>query len=126
MSCNCDKNQTPDQVFDALKASKTAYRSAAVTGIGIFVVPAPEKGILEWKVVEVSGLSYEECMKRGANCESFQWLPLGLTVQASGKSVTINSVVDLAPLRDLCDDSCRGGCPMGCVCFNNDVRCQRN
>jgi len=126
MACNCNKNTTSDKVFAALKAAGTNFRSASVTGIGLFVVAAPEKGVLEWKVVEVDGLSYDECMKRGANCESFQWVPKGLSTQIAGKSVTINSVADLAQLRGYCDDSCRGGCPMGCVCFNNDVWCRPN
>jgi hypothetical protein len=125
MSCGCNKNTTSEKVFAALKGAKIDFRSSVVKGIGIFVVPAPEHGVLEWKTVEVDDISYSECKKRGANCESFQWIPKGITTTAGDKSVTINSIADLSVLRDYCDDSCRGGCPMGCVCFNNEVVCHR-
>ena len=77
MACNCNKNTTSDKIFAALKSAGINFRSSTVTGIGLFVVPDPAKGILEWKVIEVDSLTYEECMKRGASCESLQWVPKG-------------------------------------------------
>ena len=126
MSCSCNKNQTPDSVFTALSKAGLKISSADVLGIGLFVVPAPENGILEWKSVLVEDLTYDECMKRGENCEAFQWIPKGLATEVKGKEFTIQCTADVDQLLSYCNDSCRGGCPMGCVCFGNDVRCRPN
>jgi hypothetical protein len=125
--CGCNKNQTPVSVFESMIAAGANFRSDEVKGIGLFVVPAPERGILEYRSVAVEGISYSECMKRGNNCEAFQWLPLGVKITHEQKSFTVNSLQDLEAMQSFdCNDSCRGGCPMGCTCFNNDVWCRRN
>jgi hypothetical protein len=124
--CNGSKNQTPDVVFDGLKSAGVSFRDGSIVGIGVFVVPAPERGILEYRVVHVEGLSYDETMKRGSHCEAFQWIPQGVTFEAEGRSFSIEKTSDLEALASFCNDSCRGGCPMGCVCFTGDVRCRQN
>ncbi len=68
--CNCNKNQTP---LDSLKLLQTK-QNPNMKGTGLFLVPAPEKGILETKVVVVKDLSYQEVEKRGFNCEAFKWI----------------------------------------------------
>jgi hypothetical protein len=68
MSCSCDLNQTPKESHDALRAN------AKTLGTGIFLIPAPDKGILEYGGVIVPGISYIECVKRGQNCAGFKWI----------------------------------------------------
>jgi hypothetical protein len=126
MDCGCSKNQTSIKAIDYLKKSNTPLRSASTLGIGIFIVPAPENGILEWKTVYVEGIGYDECIKRGENCSSFQWVPHGFTTELSGKSFTIKSAADIRSLAGYCDDECTGGCPMGCHCRGGDVVCRPN
>lgn len=75
MSCGCDlKDQTPQEVFDHLE-SKGTQRDDNLKGIGMFLLPDPEAGAMEYKVVLVAGLSYGEATKRGMTCEAFKWIP---------------------------------------------------
>lgn len=127
--CGCakGKNQTPEAVFQSLIAAKVDFRDDSVLGIGIFVVPAPERGILEYRTVTADRISYEECLKRGANCDGFQWLPLNVTIKHKNKSFSVRSLAHYEKIKPLyCNDSCRGGCPMGCTCFGNDIYCRPN
>lgn len=80
MTCNCQSvDQMPAEVEEYLAGLDDSQRSleANTTGTGMFLVPAPEIGILEERVVLVPELSYEECAKRGTNCEAFKWIPNG-------------------------------------------------
>ena len=75
MDCNCKKNQThPDVIKHVIDKKLDVSRTE---GFGIFLVPAPEKGILEVKTVVVENVSFRECVKRGANCIAHQWVPRG-------------------------------------------------
>lgn len=69
MACNCAKNQTDEKHLKGIKDFTKAM------GTGLFLVPAPEIGIMENRVVLVEGLSYSECVKRGAGCQAFKWVP---------------------------------------------------
>lgn len=115
--CNCnksDKNQTTKDVFDFL--DKNGNQSSI--GIGLFLIPAPEMGILEYKIVAVDGLSYIETAKRGQMCEAFQFVPTGISVYTNGdrtSSVTIQRIDDLKNVK--CAEHCAGGCGTGCVCL---------
>jgi hypothetical protein len=80
-ACRCPKGAAQRDLDP-----KTAKR------IGLFLVPAPAVGILEWKTVIVENISYEECAKRGENCEAYQWIPhvfVWSYPDKSGKSVTV-------------------------------------
>jgi hypothetical protein len=120
MGCACGKNQTrPDVLADA-KQRNLDPKSAK--GVGLFRVPAPDVGILEWKVVSVEGIPYEECIKRGDNCEAYQWIPLGFVYNYQDdkgvkQTVTINSSKDI-PRVQCSLYSCGPGvfCPLGCFC----------
>ncbi|WP_036121795.1 hypothetical protein [Lysinibacillus sphaericus] len=45
------------------------------TGVAIFLVPDPEKGVHAQKSVVVDGLYYDDAVLRGENCKTFKWLP---------------------------------------------------
>jgi hypothetical protein len=87
MACECEQqNQTSEETHDLLDKSiesklgktytptdlETARNS--IKGWGLFVVPDPEKGILEYKTVYVENITYEECCKRGQNCYVYKWV----------------------------------------------------
>jgi hypothetical protein len=46
-----------------------------VKGTGVFVVPAPDKGILEVRKILVEGIGYRESLKRAEGCVAFKWVP---------------------------------------------------
>lgn len=70
LSQKSNKNQTPVQSLEILlKAQK-----ADVKGTGLFLVPDPEAGILEVKVVVVKDLTYQETSKRGITCQAYKWI----------------------------------------------------
>lgn len=121
--CNCKKNQTHENVFDFLKTENINLFKSKHLGIGIFLIPAPELGILEYKTVNVTDLSYRETVKRGENCKAFQWIPFGIEVKGTNKSYAIKSLKDFESIDIRCNDSCRGGCPFGCMCWVGEVIC---
>ena|ERR1700692_3895673 len=107
--CQCEgANQTHRDVF---KFFKDKYAKAKnndwvnnVHGAGLFLVPAPEIGILEYRKVLVENLSYAETIKRGANCKAFSFVPQDLmtTDQLRAK---------------FCYGACPGpDCDNGCIC----------
>ena len=102
-SCGCRHNQTHQECFQALK------KTPSEKGTGLFGVPAPDNGILEWRIIKVRDLSYRECLKRGANCVAFQWV-----------ANSVKSFDDLS--KTVCTDSCPGGdCDqVGCTCMNTE------
>lgn len=121
------RNQTPDSAFEFLTTRSLKLEGdGATTGIGTFIVAAPEQGIYEFRSVHVEGISYQECIKRGQNCEAFQWCPTGFTAKIGETEHTINTISDLKALAFFCSDTgCSPrGCPMGCVCYDNQARCK--
>lgn len=106
--CNCSKDQTPQKVFEYLKKQDRADRGE--TGLGLFLVPDPESGILENRVVYVEELTYVEVAKRGQNCVAFMWIPKGF--------------MDAQEVRNQRERNCRhywcgpnrDWCPIGCFC----------
>lgn len=130
--CGCKHNQTHDNVFQFLKASKrydTAFtRDSEIRGFGLFVIPAPDLGILETRTLVVPDINYTECTKRAANCKAFQWIPSGMQVKEGGKDFVLSSSDDLrAYLEVLACDDCKGGCKMGCNCsYSGQVNCAKN
>ena len=118
--CGCKKNQTHEDALHFMKERKILNKEL---GIGLFMIPAPELGVLEYRRINVGDLSYPETVKRGENCKAFQWIPYGISMTSLNKTSTINSLEDFTSLEFNCDDSCRGGCPMGCMCWEGEVRC---
>jgi len=61
--CNGDKNQTPKEAFEfAAKKTKAGIDHRRIIGAGLFLIPDPESGPLEFKKVWVDGLSYKEAI----------------------------------------------------------------
>ena len=124
--CNCgnSKNQTPDEVADFLasNASTLQRRDGEVMGFALFLVPAPERGILEWSKTLVTDISASEASKRAQHCAAYQWVPYGYTTThpQRGDSVTFASAVEAQDIKDwICNNllRCRpGGCGLGCFC----------
>ena len=128
LMCNCSsgsKDQTKAAVFDYLESKGfNALGNNEIKGFGLFLIPAPEIGILETRTVTVDGLTYKETVKRGSNCLAFQWIPSGIShTLSSGKALAIQSPQDIDLVALDCTSSrCKpSGCPMGCFCYSNEV-----
>jgi hypothetical protein len=120
-SCGCKKNQTHPEVLAA--AGRNGVDALSIPGFGVFVIPAPEKGILEYKVVVVEDLTYLECVKRGANCPAFKWVNRGFEWTTTGPGQAVHVVLDSKEtlMRELevhCASPCIGfnDCPPWCPC----------
>lgn len=122
--CNCSKNQTHKEVLEYIQRNRINTRRSedAALGIGLFLVPAPEIGVLETRTVFVEGISCSECVKRGVNCISYQWIPKGMKTSREGKGLTVNTIEDVKALRGFCETVICGpsGCPMGCWCYDTE------
>jgi hypothetical protein len=68
------QNQTYKDVFEHFATKSPDYLEEK-NGTGIFLVPAPEIGILEAKRVFVENISYNETIKRGQNALAFTFVP---------------------------------------------------
>lgn len=126
MCCGGDKNRTDPIVFETIEKQGKDFRSSDIIGAGIFVIPAPDIGILEYKIVYVDGLSYTECMKRGANCESFPWIAYGFTYSTEEHEVKFSGIDEIKSYSRKNCPACGSSCPMGCVCFTGDKMCRKN
>lgn len=130
MTCNCggSKNQTHEAVFKFVKENmlNVATDKDAHLGFGLFLIPAPELGILEYKTVIVEDLAYRETCKRGNNCEAYIWIPKGYVgLVGNNEELVVDSMEALERLRDGCSDEC-GHCPMnGCFCYSGESMCHR-
>jgi hypothetical protein len=73
-------------------------------GTGLFLVPAPDLGILEYRKVFVENLNYTETIKRGSNCKAFSFVP--------------HAVMSIEQLKaKLCMGACySANCDNGCLC----------
>ena len=120
-NCSCHQNQTPKNVFQYVNSKGIDIESNKVLGVGVFFIPAPELGILEYKTVLVEGLTYNETIKRGHNCFAFQWAPFGFPVGEGEVSVMLARAQDIVVLG-CSSTSCSGSsCPMGCYCNSGDT-----
>ncbi|MGM9512429.1 hypothetical protein ACS5NO_32150 [Larkinella sp. GY13] len=88
--CNCNnnqKNQTSKTVSKFLLKSENKDSN----GVGFFLVPDPEAGILEFKVVVVENIGFKETVKRGQTCEAFKFIPFGIELETvDGKQIVID------------------------------------
>lgn len=119
MCCAKGKNQTHK---DAIEFLTTAIRNGrserSLMGTGMFIVPAPDLGILEWRELLVENLTIEETEKRGFNSEAFQWVPHEL--------MSFHDIRSRPEPRcgGDCDD--RPRCPIACWCTIAGNRCRRD
>lgn len=74
-NCNCGhKDQTPKESLDKIKTSDNPQEAL---GTGMFMVPAPELGIMEYRVIVVEKpMTYIEASKRGSTCIAYKWISL--------------------------------------------------
>jgi hypothetical protein len=98
---------------ESLKAAKAALaRGQEELGTGIFVVPAPERGIHKTKAVAVENIPYREANDRAKNCLAFKWVA--------------QSVAKFNKLDVKCSGLCLGqddcAYPHWCTCY--DQECQ--
>jgi hypothetical protein len=106
-SCSSSQNQTSEKVFQHFDAQQEERSSVlnAPTGTGIFLIPAPDIGIFEFKKILVENVSYIETVKRGQNCTAFSYLP--------------NSILSFENIKArVCGNSCpltQGYCHGGCI-----------
>jgi hypothetical protein len=77
MACQCAEatvhDQTPDDVWDFCEKKKTVLGKA--NGTGIFLVPAPDKGVTKFESMVVGSLTYREAKLRAKGCIAFKWFP---------------------------------------------------
>lgn len=98
----CSKNQTPDEALKMLQGKELN----SVKGTGIFLIPDPEKGVLEWRRVNVAGLTYQDAIKRGENCKALKWVPEALA-----------SFAEIQKNQPACKGfNCKSPCPYACIC----------
>lgn len=117
--CNCAKDQTTEKDLDQL--AEFLSKGQKPKGIGVFVVPAPELGILEYKVVICEEeITYEECAKRGHNCESFKWV-IGKTKEDA--IAAKNENVDCGMCRNRNTNPYCSGNSLKCMCSPNHNIC---
>jgi len=101
----CDTNQTPKESFDALAKSRSQ------TGTAIFLVPAPEKGVEEYKAVLVPNLTYKEALKRATTCQAVKWI--------ADSVMTHDQLVEERKAKACSNYNCGrnwDGCPQHCIC----------
>ncbi len=104
MSCSCNLNQTPKESYEALRANSESL------GTGLFLIPAPDKGILEFGGVIVPHISHSECAKRGETCIAFKW------IADSYKSYE-ELMKERAATRGCLNPDCIGTCTdLTCIC----------
>jgi len=109
-------NQTDPE---SLEVYAKAANKLISKGTGLFVVPAPEKGIMEHRVVVVGDLDYKDCVKRGVDVIAFRWVPDELMTFDEIKAFRdTNSCGDYLCQRDL------SGCPRGCICACRFCDCE--
>lgn len=109
MSCSCNANQTPKASFDARDVNRDSL------GTGLFMVPAPEIGMLEYRGVVVPGITYSACVKRGENCIGFKWIADAL--------MTVDQINAERANRSCLSPNCLPGFPctdMTCICIGGD------
>lgn len=122
--CGCSKNQTHQNIFEALRKQGKRLAADKLLGFGIFLVPAPENGILEYRIVSSKEpISYRECAKRGENCKAFKWFPQDIPLEfEEGTTVVFKDLAEFEQWRAKynCEDygcciGCRE-CPPVCLC----------
>lgn len=65
-------NQTDSKSISAIASAQSMTTEL---GVGLFLLPDPEKGALEFKKIIVEGITYKECIQRGHYCLAFKWVP---------------------------------------------------
>lgn len=119
--CN-QKDQTSKE--DLTKLEQCMKDNKEAKGIGVFLVPAPEQGILEYKVVIVEEeITYEECAKRGHNCAAFKWV-IGKTVVDAKAEKNKEADCGMCRNRDTNYPYCTGGGSWKCMCHPNYNVCK--
>jgi hypothetical protein len=122
-SCSKSKNQTSKGIFKFLGQPDKQES----LGIGLFLIPAPEIGIMEYRLVTVEGISYKETVKRGQMCEVFKFFPLGISLhtdEQKSQFITVNTPDDLKKLYCAHGNYCDGSnCDGICVCVGSYLVC---
>ena len=83
-----------------------AEQTPATIGVSTFLLPAPEIGVLEEKVVVVRGLTFLEASKRARNTLAFEWHTAADWKLAEGAKGSCG-------LWGAGGKSCSGGCMCG-------------
>ena len=112
MTCDCGgkKNQTAQAAFKFLADRKVDVRSEM--GAGLFLLPDPEAGPLQYKKVLVHDLSFVDVQLRGSNCVAFKWFPY------SWKSKPALAELNLRP--EICY---KPSCSSDADCESNGAEC---
>jgi len=115
--CGGSKDQTPEDAVAVVKAAvlNRGIHPQDVAGTGIFLVPAPEVGILEYRTVVVKNTNYDDVRKRGANCIAFKFLPHEFVAEAEVTAMFANERERSRRCIDFCNFA-GGRCPWGCWC----------
>lgn len=104
-SCTCSHDQTED---NSKKAICESPHLGQLKGTGLFVVPDPEKGILEVRVVLVADITYRECVNRGENCLSVKWI--ASTIMSCADIIKNRSQIECRQIPSCHPDRCHGYC----------------
>ncbi len=107
MSNNVE-NQITDDVYEFLNNldQKAAKLPENKLGTGLFLIPDPEAGILEEKVVAVEDIGLIECTKRASNCIAFKWAPYAMVSKEELKDIGLQGCGWCGPRRNWCGRRC--------------------
>jgi hypothetical protein len=87
---------------------KTAVDNIAdQPGTGVFLVPAPDIGPLEFRKILVPNIGYRETAKRAVGCPAFKWIPSHLGTQEQLVTLSCESISCVS------SDDCLG---LACLC----------
>jgi hypothetical protein len=75
--CHCGGkfNQTSAASKNARMQHLMQTHGKEEKGTALFLVPAPERGAMERKIIVLKDVEYREAVKRGQMCIAFKWIP---------------------------------------------------
>jgi hypothetical protein len=104
-----EHNQTSDESLDAIAKNQSEL------GTGLFLTLDPVSGGDQHQVAIEPGLSYDDCLVRGAQHHAFKWV-----------ADSDMSHAEIQNSRFGCSNfDCRDGkrCPTGCLCLSGTKNC---
>ena len=121
MKLDIDHDQTTKESLQSRDSAR--QKGGSTQGMGIFVVPDPEKGAKQLKGIYVENLEYEECRDRAELCVAFKWVHHSI---ANLKD--LHTEIAQRGLQAICPGGpCRDTTSCGPLCFcgpGPDKRCE--
>jgi len=106
------RNQTEDVVVSFLQYHRDNQTrdGEPILGVGLFLIPAPDIGIMDEKVVIVEKITYDDTVKRGQNTIAFKWFPY-VVASTRGESIAPWDTWKWSPATNCCTVENELKCP---------------